>query len=106
MRFTFALRVLPAAAAALALTALALTAPRLTADDRAPCCFTNPRYAGVCQVVPGEDETCASILAYLNNQNSVGKSYCGNTNIRGGWSLVDCDQTTTSAAGALECQGR
>lgn len=57
-----------------------------------PCCFTNPRYTGVCQVTPGEDETCASILSYLNNPNSVGKAYCGNTKVRGGWQQVDCQQ--------------
>lgn len=56
-----------------------------------PCCFTNPRFSGVCQVTPGEDETCSSILAYLNNPNSVGKAYCGGTTVRGGWSQVSCD---------------
>lgn len=56
-----------------------------------PCCFENPRYTGVCTVTPDEDETCSSILGYLNNQASVGKSYCGNTTIRGGWASTDCD---------------
>ncbi len=56
-----------------------------------PCCFTNPRYSGVCEVTPGEDETCSSILGYLNNPNSVGKSYCGGTTVRGGWSQVACE---------------
>jgi hypothetical protein len=55
------------------------------------CCFTNPRYSGVCRVTPGPEETCSDILAYLNNQASVGKTYCGNTKVRGGWSQVDCD---------------
>jgi hypothetical protein len=62
----------------------------VSADAADPCCFTNPRYTGVCTVVPDADETCSSILAYLNNQNSVGKTYCGNTTIRGGWRTVDC----------------
>jgi hypothetical protein len=57
---------------------------------RAPCCFTNTRYSGVCQVQPAEGETCASILAYLNNQASSGKSYCGNTDVRGGWASEKC----------------
>jgi len=57
---------------------------------RPPCCFTNQRYSGACQVQPSEDETCASILAYLNNPNSVGKSYCSNTDVRGGWTRVKC----------------
>ncbi len=55
------------------------------------CCFTNSRYAGVCRVTPGPEETCPDILAYLNNQASAGKTYCGNTKIRGGWSQVDCN---------------
>lgn len=55
------------------------------------CCFTNPRYTGVCTVVPGEDESCPSILAYLNNPNSSGKAYCGGTTIRGGWQQVACE---------------
>jgi hypothetical protein len=60
------------------------------AGDR--CCFTNPRFTGVCSVTPGEGESCASILAYLNNPSSAGKAYCGGTSIRGGWQQVDCAQ--------------
>jgi hypothetical protein len=55
------------------------------------CCFTNPRYSGVCEVTPGEGETCSSILGYLNNPNSSGKAYCGGTAVRGGWSQVACE---------------
>jgi hypothetical protein len=57
---------------------------------RPPCCYTNARYSGVCSVEPAEGETCASILDYLNNPSSQGKSYCGNTNIRGGWKQKTC----------------
>ena len=39
------------------------------------CCFTNPRYSGMCEVMPGKDETCAGILAYLNNPSGAGKTY-------------------------------
>ena len=56
----------------------------------ATCCFTNPRYEGICTVQPAGEETCDSILAYLNNPNSAGKSYCGGTAIRGGWKPVKC----------------
>ena len=56
----------------------------------AKCCFNNPRFTGTCEVTPSEGESCASILAYLNNQAATGKSYCGNTTIRGGWVKVDC----------------
>ena len=57
-----------------------------------PCCFTNPRYSGVCAVQPGEGESCQSILDYLNNPQSQGKTYCGNTNVRGGWKRVACEK--------------
>lgn len=66
------------------------TAAQQEAKD--PCCFTNPRFSGVCRVTPGEDETCGSILAYLNNPNSTGKPYCGGTTVRGGWSQVSCEE--------------
>ena len=59
-------------------------------QDDGACCLTNPAYAGVCRVVPSGDETCESILEYLNTPNSTGKGYCEHTTIRGGWRLVDC----------------
>jgi len=59
-------------------------------EEAGPCCFTNPQYTGVCTVYPSEGETCADILAYLNNPMSTGKTYCGGTKIRGGWTQVDC----------------
>jgi len=66
----------------------------LTLDG--PCCFENPRFSGKCQVQAGPEETCGSILAYLNNPNSVGKNYCGNTKVRGGWTKVSCDGATAT----------
>ena len=60
-------------------------------DPRPHCCFTNARYVGTCEVEPAKDQTCAAILDYLNNPQSQGKSYCGNTTIRGGWQLVPCE---------------
>jgi hypothetical protein len=76
-------------AAALALTGLAQEAD--TQDPRPHCCFTNPRYAGTCEVEPAKDETCASILEYLNNPMSQGKPYCNSTNLRGGWKQEPCE---------------
>jgi len=67
------------------------TSAGTTGEAKEPCCFTNPRYTGVCQVSPAEDETCSSILAYLNNPNSSGKGYCGGTSIRGGWQQASCE---------------
>ncbi len=64
-------------------------------EAAAPCCFTNPRYAGTCTVVPGPDESCASILGYLNNPNSTGKGYCGGTTLRGGWASVECKSSVS-----------
>jgi hypothetical protein len=61
------------------------------------CCFTNPRYTGTCEVTTGPDETCADVLAYLNNQASVGKTYCGNTKVRGGWTQVQCETSVCPA---------
>jgi hypothetical protein len=61
-----------------------------TPDPAAPCCFDHPRYSGTCKVTPVEDETCASILHYLNDQRSGGKTYCNHTDIRGGWTLAQC----------------
>ena len=78
------------------LAALAVTmgtrasATAATEPKRSPCCFTNLRYAGVCQAEPLEEQTCASILAYLNNPTSVGKAYCSNTAVRGGWKQAKC----------------
>jgi hypothetical protein len=60
-------------------------------SPRADCCFTNRAFSGVCRVKPGENETCATILAYLNDPRSQGKAYCGGTTIRSGWQQVSCD---------------
>jgi hypothetical protein len=80
--------------------AACLATPAMAADDE--CCFSNPRYTGVCKVQPDDDETCADVLAYLNNVNSVGKAYCGNTIIRGGWSQVDCNEGGEGATCSVE----
>ena len=68
------------------------------ATQQEPCCFENPRFSGTCQVTPGPEETCGDILGYLNNPNSVGKSYCGNTKVRGGWATVSCEGAAVTAA--------
>ena len=67
------------------------------AADKDPCCFTNPRFTGECKVVPAGDTTCTDILNYLNNPNSVGKTYCSNTKVRLGWQQVSCDQKQSEA---------
>jgi len=71
-----------------------LACPVQTTDGKDPrphCCFTNSRYVGTCEVEPSKDETCASILEYLNNPQSQGKNFCGNTTVRGGWKQVPCE---------------
>lgn len=71
-----------------------------TAVQQSKCCFENPRFSGTCEVTPGPEESCGSILGYLNNPNSVGKDYCGNTTIRGGWTQVGCEG---SASTSVQC---
>jgi hypothetical protein len=61
-------------------------------SDTAQCCFVNPNYQGVCAVTPAESESCDEILAYLNTPLSVGKTYCENSRIRGGWERVNCPE--------------
>ncbi len=61
-----------------------------SAENQETCCFTHPSYSGTCEVVPGEGETCQSILQYLNTPMSQGKTYCGGTELRGGWQLSSC----------------
>ena len=60
-------------------------------SPREDCCFSNRAFTGVGVVKPAEDETCATILAYLNNPRSQGKDYCGKTTIRGGWQQTSCE---------------
>ena len=71
--------------------ALAARAGQQPAPQPEKCCFTNPAYSGTCEVVPGKDETCRSILDYLNNPMSQGKGYCSNTTIRSGWKTAACN---------------
>ena len=86
----FLIRLLPFAVAAAAIHFPA--EPRQSEPAKKACCFANPGYAGTCKVVPAEDETCASIVAYLNNPMAEGKSYCGGTTVRQGWTEVSCDE--------------
>ena len=78
------------------ITAFLLIGVQLIADDEnnepAQCCFVNPNYQGVCAVSPAEGESCDEILAYLNTPLSVGKTYCDNSRIRGGWERVNCPE--------------
>jgi len=59
--------------------------------DGGRCCLTNFRYSGICEVSVGSGESCGDVLSYLNNFQSAGRQYCGNTIIRGGWTLSQCD---------------
>jgi hypothetical protein len=77
-------------------TALAADESATSTTLEESCCFENPRFSGTCKVTPGPDESCSSILGYLNNPNSVGKAYCGNTKVRGGWTQVSCEKATAA----------
>jgi uncharacterized protein (TIGR02246 family) len=68
--------------------AMAVLPQEAAADEN--CCLNNFRFAGGCMVVARGSETCAGIQAYLNSFDSVGQYYCGNTTVRGGWTLTDC----------------
>jgi hypothetical protein len=63
------------------------------------CCFVREGYQGTCRVTPDENETCESILEYLNSAGTIGKTYCGGSKLRGGWKLAECpaeeNSTTT-----------
>ncbi len=83
---------LAAVAATLTFGRTEMAERRQSEPARKPCCFRNPAYAGTCKVQPVEDETCASILAYLNNPMAEGKSYCGGTAVRQGWTEVSCEE--------------
>ena len=84
--------IVAAAAVVLAVAAFATPGARDDEGDATPpfCCVANPRFAGICKVELAADETCQDVLAYLNNAASVGKTYCGNTEIRMGWKQVGC----------------
>jgi ketosteroid isomerase-like protein len=75
-----------------AMTVVFVAPADVQADDR--CCLNNFRFAGGCMVIVRGQETCQDVLSYLNSFQSVGKYYCDNTMIRGGWSQSECgDQT-------------
>gem|GEM_PF-617779 len=79
-------------------TALATVASvPVVAQESPDCCFANPRYGGTCAVTPAAGETCTSILAYLNGLSTAGKGYCSSTDIRGGWTQVECSAGGTVA---------
>jgi hypothetical protein len=60
-------------------------------EKQEKCCFTHPQFSGQCSVQPASDETCSSILDYLNRSGTTGKSYCNNSDLRGGWKQVSCE---------------
>jgi hypothetical protein len=99
-------RIIAAIACILCLGAVAAESSAEDASNiiqQSSCCFENPRFTGTCEVTPGEDESCGSILGYLNSPNSVGKMYCGNTKVRGGWTQVSCEGAANTAA-PTSCQ--
>ena len=84
----------------LGLVAAAVMALGQPAQAQDACCFNNYRFAGGCQVQPAKGETCSSVLSYLNSFDSVGRYYCGNTTVRGGWTLVSCSESGITPGGA------
>ena len=66
-------------------------------EQKTECCFDNPSYQGTCEVTPADGETCESILEYLNTAGTAGKTYCGNSKIRGGWIKAECPSPSGAA---------
>ena len=100
-------RILALATGAIALIVLiaCLTGSPAQAEEiAARCCFANPRFTGVCEAYPTGEETCATILGYLNNPNTVGKGYCGGTTVRGGWNIVTCPETAATCSSSTPQQ--
>lgn len=54
------------------------------------CCFNNWRYSGTCIVQIAPDQQCGDVLGVLNNPMSTTTTYCGSTQIRGGWTAINC----------------
>jgi hypothetical protein len=54
------------------------------------CCFNNWRFSGTCIAQIGQDQRCGDVLGILNNPMSTTTTYCGGTQVRGGWTTVNC----------------
>jgi hypothetical protein len=91
-RTTRGMLALAVVAAVAAMGAVVAPSARTADEDARSCCVANPRFAGICKVELAENETCADVLAYLNNAASVGRTYCGSTNVRVGWKQVECQE--------------
>ena len=72
------------------LTLSAVSVGAAGASAAETCCYANFRFSGPCVVTLAPGETCSSVLAYLNDLSSSGKTYCGSTPIRRGWSHTTC----------------
>ena len=63
------------------------------------CCFNNWRYTGTCVIQIAKEQQCGDILSAINNPNDV-STYCGGgaggSNVRGGWSMLDCGGGSSS----------
>ena len=87
-----------------AVAAVASPPPVAGEDAGSKCCVANPRFSGICEVELGPEETCGDVLAYLNNASSAGKTYCGNTDVRGGWKEVACQEEQATGARTDSCR--
>ncbi len=63
------------------------------------CCFNNWRYSGTCIVQIGTNQVCGDVLGALNNPMSAATSYCGGTQLRGGWAERACGGTSDTSPG-------
>ena len=82
---------------ALPLASAVLAASSAHAETRL-CCFNNWRYSGTCVVQVSGNQVCGDVLGVLNNPMSATTTYCGGTQLRGGWAAVECGTGGTSGA--------
>ena len=75
------------AAAALALALFSASTARA---ETKLCCYNNWRYSGTCVVQIAGNQVCGDVLGALNNPMSATTTYCGGTQLRGGWAVVEC----------------
>jgi hypothetical protein len=82
---------------------LALTASSVVHAETKLCCYNNWRYSGTCVVQIGGNQVCGDVLGVLNNPMSAATTYCGGTQLRGGWATVECGTggTAGSSGGTL-----
>jgi len=71
---------------------LVVAAPAVLAgaSETKLCCFNNWRFAGTCVTQIAKDQVCGDVLSVLNNMQAAATTYCGGSQVRGGWTEIEC----------------